>query len=69
MYKCPEEKIIERKLNMRRNRMKNWKAVIAGFLFFCLLPVFSFSVVWAEEEETEDPIPAPLSGIWATLNV
>lgn len=36
--------------------MKNWKAIIAGFLFFCLLPVFSFGAVLAEEE-TEEPIP------------
>ena len=37
--------------------MKNWKALIAGFLVFCLLLVCPYAAVLAEEEETEDPIP------------
>ena len=36
--------------------MKNWKALIAGFLVLCLLVVCPYAAVLAEEE-TEDPIP------------
>lgn len=42
--------------------MKNWKALIAGFLVLCLLPLMTpYPVVRAEEggeeQETEDPVP------------
>lgn len=42
--------------------MKNWKALIAGFLVLCLLPLMMpYTAVRAEEggeeQETEDPIP------------
>lgn len=36
--------------------MKNWKAVIAGMLLFCMSVCMPFTVAFAEEE-TEDPIP------------
>ena len=42
--------------------MKNWKALIAGFLVLCLLPLMApYTPVRAEEggeeQETEEPIP------------
>lgn len=43
--------------------MKNWKALIAGFLVLCLLPLLPYTAVYSEEAgeeleaEEEDPIP------------
>jgi D-alanyl-D-alanine carboxypeptidase/uncharacterized membrane protein len=43
--------------------MKNWKALIAGFLVLCLLPITPYTTAFSEENEEaveyeeEDPIP------------
>ncbi len=41
--------------------MKNWKALIAGFLILCMLPVFPGTVAFSEEvsegEEAEETLP------------
>lgn len=43
--------------------MKNWKALIAGFLVLCLLPLLPYTLVYSEEAgeeqqaEDEDPFP------------
>ena len=47
---------------MRRNRMKNWKTVLAGLFIFCLLicaplAVFAEEDGAQQEEETEEPVP------------
>ena len=42
--------------------MKNWKALIAGFLILCVLPILPGTVVFSEEageeeEAAEEAIP------------
>jgi D-alanyl-D-alanine carboxypeptidase/uncharacterized membrane protein len=43
--------------------MKNWKALIAGFLVLCLMPIMPYTIAFSEENEEaaeyeeEDPIP------------